>query len=1432
MRSCGICCGLDGMDAVDPPVVPGIPASSPHLLAPPGNSSLPPDRLAVPHAPSSQPIDRVIADTVLLPPGGSGPGHMAALRFRSSSGLDDTEPGLHMDITDIGLPPGGSGPGHMAALRFRPSSGLGDTEPVSFIDIPDIRLPSGGSGPGHMAAHRFRPSSGLGDTMQGNSPSQHSKPFPTAEDFEHLILDGMDPEWAKLHLRSIIRSRTVEGLDMVEFDIRMELWNRCLSTGSISDLHVDASAVEDEGPPTPRGTSRPKALINDIAALVQTVAAAAPANVPGLQETAAASEQRVVAAAQAAIASSHMSPETVIQGVFDMWQRLVDKGHAVFPPHGADQASMPVAPEERDNATHASTDLASRRRHALRRTAKERSKLKKRAEKLEERRKNWITIKRVAVPAPPALPDSLRIYSWNLCGIDKDHGWEILREHVKDIIWDILLLQEWWGESVATEDKVVELVDGELGPGTHIAGWCKANTAKRAVGFVLNARIANTFKGFVPHLNVGVVLLKYRRQALHVATAHFPTGEHPVASTYSRLDAAVASAREAKATFLLGCDANAVIGKKDFDIEPGHIGNARMGITNERGEQFVRWLVKHDLSALNTLLIRTDPCKSWTHQNYGSGERRQIDFICAPRKCADCATYCAPIPKMKFSKDHRPVKVEWTPSAPGTVTRENAPRSQGAKYKPIKRKRAVAGWVPAPDHAGVDTSYRDACIECLARLGTADHNAIEQVIVEATWAVGAAAPPAPETHLAISSPSQAELQEDKQAFYRNRLRAIKAAARTRKQALIVEAGQSSRGCKRFREIEEGPVKRQKIVAIKKANGDVTHIQNTIADTFAKHFEHIFRERAYAPDQPPLTPAESSPRATLPPFTVEEVQSAIAQLKNNVKGDQKGITPGMLKQAPAVVIGAITKILNGVLTDEVWPEEWKLSVIIVLLKKDKDPLLASSYRPISIVHILSKLLASLILRRLEQKFDKYLDASTTGFRKGYSTMDNIFTVTQLLDRAERFGTEIWVACLDVVKAFDSVSHDAIWAALADAGVEPQYINLIRSSYTNASAVVSLGNARSRKFPIRGGIKQGDPLSPVLFSVTLEFLLRSRKPSPGFPLGTRELREIRYADDVIGFAHCAQDIATFVEETVRCLAIGGMELDFAEGKSYILTNCVNRAEKLVAAGKSITVGPVSARRKILGVLMGFEHAWKDEVAARLKDAWGAFHRHKALLCCYELSLQARLRLFDQVVTSKALYAAEAWPICHDIDSNLVSAQRAMIRQMAPMNATEREGLDDQAFDTAHNKRIFEAISSFSTPWETRYRHLSFNWLLRVHRMDNDRWANVVLNFRPVARLKDWYWGFENTRLKNNLPKGDYPNRISWDRSILGFARYYSPWLSVTRSSTAPHVKRADGAGTITKELFESKRRLDHLKDLIAENKGLEGMRLAFSRYLLRH
>ncbi|CAG4960420.1 unnamed protein product [Colias eurytheme] len=141
----------------------------------------------------------------------------------------------------------------------------------------------------------------------------------------------------------------------------------------------------------------------------------------------------------------------------------------------------------------------------------------------------------------------------------------------------------------------------------------------------------------------------------------------------------------------------------------------------------------------------------------------------------------------------------------------------------------------------------------------------------------------------------------------------------------------------------------------------------------------------------------------------------------------GIINERIKVAKNLLLTPITMLWNKILKDEAIPHQWLESEITLLYKKG-DPADLGNYRPISLMCCFYKLFSSCLLERIAPVIDAHQPIEQAGFRSGFSTLDHIQVVDQVIEKFTEFNKPLYLAFVDYKKAFDTIIHESIWESL--------------------------------------------------------------------------------------------------------------------------------------------------------------------------------------------------------------------------------------------------------------------------------------------------------------------------------------------------------------------------------------------------------------------
>ena len=196
-----------------------------------------------------------------------------------------------------------------------------------------------------------------------------------------------------------------------------------------------------------------------------------------------------------------------------------------------------------------------------------------------------------------------------------------------------------------------------------------------------------------------------------------------------------------------------------------------------------------------------------------------------------------------------------------------------------------------------------------------------------------------------------------------------------------------------------------------------------------------------------------------------------------------------------------------------PNDMLLSTVIPIPKNKRNSLNNSdNYRAIALSSALGKLLDNVIL----EKYKEYFQTTDLqyGFKKGHSTSQCTFVLNEVIKYYNNNNTDVNCILLDASKAFDRVEYVKMFNLLLSNGLSVLYCRFLAVLYTNQTLSVKWGNYMSRHINVKNGVKQGGVLSPIMFGVYIDVLIKQLSHSKvGCYIGDLFVGALGYADDLV-------------------------------------------------------------------------------------------------------------------------------------------------------------------------------------------------------------------------------------------------------------------------------------------------------------------------------
>ena len=318
-----------------------------------------------------------------------------------------------------------------------------------------------------------------------------------------------------------------------------------------------------------------------------------------------------------------------------------------------------------------------------------------------------------------------------------------------------------------------------------------------------------------------------------------------------------------------------------------------------------------------------------------------------------------------------------------------------------------------------------------------------------------------------------------------------------------------------------------------------------ATAWLRHFVHLQSKRVFKPSrqassaaaaassaapaspqpstQPQPSPSPSPRPAPSADLDQDWTAGDVAQALKKLSAGSACLGPlkaALIKAGGGLLVPVLARLFTAVFRSGRAPREWLLGAITAVHKKG-DVTEPNNYRGITVGHVLGKLYALMLNARLSA----WAEASGVravgqgGFRQGFRTTDNCFVLRALVERARAQGAKLYVCAVDLEKAFDSVDRPLLWAALQRAGIGGCMLASLQALYADVPVCVKSAGGLSSTFQSIIGVKQGCPLSPLLFGLFLDDFEQHVQRTLGAAaaclpvLAGRRIPPLLFADDML-------------------------------------------------------------------------------------------------------------------------------------------------------------------------------------------------------------------------------------------------------------------------------------------------------------------------------
>ncbi|KAK6167008.1 hypothetical protein SNE40_021121 [Patella caerulea] len=527
---------------------------------------------------------------------------------------------------------------------------------------------------------------------------------------------------------------------------------------------------------------------------------------------------------------------------------------------------------------------------------------------------------------------------------------------------------------------------------------------------------------------------------------------------------------------------------------------------------------------------------------------------------------------------------------------------------------------------------------------------------------------------------------------------------------VQHAVDSDRNTSYFLSLEKQRQNNKCIKELINDNGDILNDTSSILYECSSFYSNL-----YAKDEDNLSAINDLSKVinnTILPIDREFCDKSITldELSTTLKSLTKNKSPGLDSLPPELylkfwdTLGPLYQhVINYIYANGIMSRSMRKGMLTLIFKEKGDRRNLKNYRPISLLNTDYKILSKCLSTRLRKVIHTIISPEQTCSIPGRNILHTVASIRDLIDYTDDEDIEGFILKLDAEKAFDRVSHIYLFHVLKCFGFGDSFIKWIKILYSDISSTVKCNGHLSPFFKVGRSVRQGCPLSAILYVITAEplNLLIKQSPLKGIPIKDSNIVSLIYqhADDTnLTLANIESVNSVF---KVLELYVRGSGALINKSKSELLP--IGKSEYLDYA-YNIDVKIVSDAIEILGVYLGPNRKvcsslnWDSKVS-KIKQLLGLWSRRR-------ITLAGKVTVIQSLLLSKLWYTASVIPLPDAVEREITSLVNKFLWRGKPPRVKHTTLVKTKADGGLNLPNIKLKCQSLCLKWITKFCDINYN------------------------------------------------------------------------------------------------------------------------------